>query len=91
VANETLDGRAVEKWEMVATMPNQPETRTFQWFDPELELAVRQEYPGGFVSELKNVSVGKQPDHLFSIPAGYERVSAPKGMPEGPQDAPGGK
>jgi hypothetical protein len=76
---------------MVATMPNQPETRTFQWFDPELDLAVRQEFPGGFVSELKNVSVGKQPDHLFSIPAGYERISAPQGMPGGSQGAPGGK
>lgn len=91
VAKETLDGRPVEKWEMVATMPNQPETRTFQWFDPELELAVRQEFPGGFVSELKNVSVGKQPDHLFSIPAGYERMAAPQGMPGGSQGAPGGK
>jgi len=91
VAKETLDGRPVEKWEMVATMPNQPETRTFQWFDPELDLAVRQEFPGGFVSELKNVSVGKQPDHLFSIPAGYERMSAPQGMPGGSQGAPGGK
>jgi len=91
VAKETLDGRAVEKWEMVATMPNQSPTRTFQWFDPELELAVRQEFPGGFVSELKSVSVGKQPDHLFSIPAGYERISAPQAMPGEAQGGPGGK
>jgi hypothetical protein len=81
VGMENLDGRQVEKWEMVATMPDQPETRTFQWFDPELDLAVRQEFPGGMVSELTNIRVGKQPDELFNIPAGYERMSTPQGMP----------
>jgi outer membrane lipoprotein-sorting protein len=84
VGEETLNGRPVEKWEMVATTPNQQPIRTFQWFDPELKLAVRQEFPGGFVSELNELNVGKQPDHLFTIPAGYERLSAPQGMPGGP-------
>jgi outer membrane lipoprotein-sorting protein len=88
VGNEALGGRKVEKWEMVVTMPNQPQTRTFQWFDPELDLAIRQEFPGGIVSELTNIRVGKQPDELFNIPAGYERVSAPEGIPGGPQAKP---
>jgi len=88
VAMENLGGRQVEKWEMVTTIPNQPETRTFQWFDPELDLAIRQEFPGGMVSELTNIRVGKQPDELFSIPAGYERMSVPQGMPGGPQNEP---
>ena len=90
VGQETLEGRTVEKWEMVATMPNQPPTQTYQWFDPELKLSVRQEFPGGFVSELKNVSVGTQPDHLFTIPAGYERIT-PQGMQGGAKGGPGGK
>jgi hypothetical protein len=90
VGQETLEGRSVEKWEVVATMPNQPPTRTFQWFDPEVGLAVRQEFPGGFVSELKNLSIEEQPDHLFNIPAGYERMSAPQGVPGGPAGAPSG-
>jgi len=81
VAEEDLDGRKVEKWEMVATMPDQPETRSFQWFDPELDLAVKQEFPGGMVSELTNIRVGKQPDELFNIPAGYERVDPSKELP----------
>jgi len=86
LGEETLDGRKVEKWEMVATLPDQPATSTFQWYDPELGLAVRQEFPGGFVSELKGVTVGAQPDHLFSIPAGYERIAAPEGMPGEPSE-----
>jgi hypothetical protein len=87
VGTETVDGRELEKWEMVATAPDQPATRSFQWYDPELELAVRQEFPGGMVSEMKNIRVGKQPDELFNIPAGYERMTMPQGMPGG---SPGG-
>lgn len=83
VAMVDLGGRKVEKWEMVATSPNRPEMRTFQWYDPELDLAVRQELPGGMVSELTNIRVGEQPDELFNIPAGYERIAAPQGIPEG--------
>lgn len=83
VATEELNGRRGEKWELVATMPGRPETRIFQWFDPEFKFAVRQEFPGGMVSELKNIRVGKQPDDLFKIPVGYEQVTAPvpQGMP----------
>ncbi|MCG6860440.1 MAG: hypothetical protein LJE70_04045 [Chromatiaceae bacterium] len=84
VAMENVDGRQVEKWEMVATTPDKPETRSFKWFDPELDLAIRQEFPGGMISELKNIRVGKQPDELFNIPAGYERMSAPRATPGGP-------
>jgi len=81
IAEEELNGRVVEKWEMVATMPDQQETRSFQWFDPELGLAIKQKFPEGMVSELTNIRVGKQPDELFNIPAGYERVDPSKDMP----------
>lgn len=83
VGRETLDGRQVEKWEVTSTQPDGTTNRTFQWYDPELQIAVRQEFPGGFVSELKSIRVGQQPDHLFSMPAGYERIAAPQGMPSG--------
>jgi len=85
VGNEDVNGRQVEKWETITTVPNQPETRTFEWYDPEIGLATRQELPGGMVSELTNIRVGKQPDELFNIPAGYERMSIPQGMPSDAQ------
>lgn len=91
IAMEQLNGRQVEKWEMTVTMPDQPEKRAFHWFDPELDLTVRREFPGGMVSELKNIRVGEQPDELFSIPAGYERMALPQGMPGGPPPQPPGK
>jgi hypothetical protein len=83
IGPDTLDGRKVEKWEMVTTVPNRPPMHAFQWYNPTLNLVIRQEFPGGFSTELKNIEVGRQPDHLFSIPAGYERISALGGMPGG--------
>jgi len=88
IGPDTLEGRKVEKWEMATTLPNRPPIHAFQWYDPTLKLMVRQESPGGLSMQLKNIQVGKQPDHLFSIPAGYERISAPGGMPGGPGSGP---
>lgn len=83
VAIETLEGRKVEKWEVIATLPNQAPSKSYQWYDPELGLAVRQDLPGGYVSEFRNIRVGEQPEALFSIPAGYTRVEQPAGVPGG--------
>ncbi|EGV33740.1 hypothetical protein ThidrDRAFT_0429 [Thiorhodococcus drewsii AZ1] len=77
VGKETIDGRAVEKWEMTSAAPNQQPVKTFQWYDPELKLSVREEFPGGYVRELDRIQVGDQPDALFDIPAGYSRMESP--------------
>ncbi|EGV17246.1 hypothetical protein [Thiocapsa marina] len=74
VGTETIDGREVEKWEMTTTAPDRPPTRVLQWYDPELKLSVREEFPGGGVRELKSIRIGPQPDHLFAVPAGYTRM-----------------
>jgi hypothetical protein len=84
VGRETLDGREVEKWEMVASGPNRPESRTFQWYDPELELVIRQEFPGGIVNELRNIVVGEQREELFVVPSDYTRMTPPPGAMGGP-------
>ncbi|EXJ15328.1 hypothetical protein [Imhoffiella purpurea] len=77
LGEETVDGRAVEKWEMTSAMPNQQPVKTFQWYDPELKLSVREEFPGGYVRELDHIQVGPQPDALFAIPDGYSRMESP--------------
>lgn len=83
VGNETIEGRPVEKWQMTTTAPNQQPTRTFQWYDPQLKLSVREEFPGGYVRELKSIRVGEQPDHLFNVPAGYTRTEMPQASQPG--------
>lgn len=77
IGAETIGGRGVEKWEMTTVVPDQPPLRTFQWYDPELKLSVREEFPGGNVRELDRIQIGPQPDDLFAIPAGYARMETP--------------
>jgi hypothetical protein len=79
VGEETLSGRETEKWKIEMTRPDGQTVSTFEWYDPELELAIKQEFPGGMVSEITNIRVGAQPDQLFGVPAGYERMSMPPG------------
>ncbi len=88
LGTETFEGRVVEKWETTTTVPGQQPTVTFQWYDPELKLAVRDELAGGFVSELKNIRIGPQPDSLFAVPDGYTRMTAPPGGGQPPKPAP---
>ena len=74
LGKETLNGRSVEKWELVTTEPGGQSTKSWQWYDPELRIAVREELPGGYARELRNIVVGPQPPELFEVPAGYRRV-----------------
>ena len=77
VGTETIGGRGVEKWQMTSVAPNQAPVQTFQWYDPDLKLSIREEFGGGFVRELTNIQVGAQPDQLFSVPEGYSRMEQP--------------
>jgi hypothetical protein len=85
IGRETLNGRNTEKWEMKATRPGGQSSVAYQWFDPELNLNIREEQPGGVVSELRNIRIGKQPADLFTVPPGYKPMSIPQGSDPGPQ------
>lgn len=76
LGRETLNGRPVEKWELVTTEPHGQSTKSWQWYDPELRIAVREELPGGYARELRNIVVAPQPPELFELPTGYHRVEA---------------
>lgn len=73
---ETLNGREVEKWEMVVTVPEQPPLRTLQWYDPVLKLAVREQFPGDNMQALEHIQLGAQADELFRVPADYSRMES---------------
>jgi len=83
LGQDVLDERQTEKWRIEMTRPDGQTISTLEWYDPELDIAIKQELPGGGSNELSNIRVGPQPDHLFGIPAGYERMAAPQ-MPGQP-------
>jgi hypothetical protein len=75
VGKEMLGSRATEKWEMVTKRSNGQTTTATQWFDVELGLVIREELPGGYLRELRDIRVGPQDPALFEVPAGYRQVA----------------
>jgi outer membrane lipoprotein-sorting protein len=88
VAKEQVEGRTVEKWETTISRPGQQTLRSVQWLDRELAVPVRGEGPDGSTFALRNIQVGPQPGELFTVPAGYQKLTVPQGQPGG---APAGR
>lgn len=77
IGQQTLNGRQVEHWEQSTSLPDGVVQRVSQWYDPQLQIAIREELPGGYFRELRNIVVAKQPAQLFEVPAGYQRLERP--------------
>ncbi|AKH20443.1 hypothetical protein [Sedimenticola thiotaurini] len=71
---EQFDGRTVEKWEMTVSQGDQPVQRSLRWFDPQLNLAIREESPLGYVRELRNITIAPQNPGLFQVPAEFRKI-----------------
>jgi len=85
VGREALGPRATEKWQMTVVHPGGEPTRSLQWYDPQLGVAIREELPGGYVREMSDIQIGKQPDSLFEVPQDYRNISSDDaGEPPGP-------
>jgi outer membrane lipoprotein-sorting protein len=88
VGKEQVEGRTVEKWETTMSRPGQQAMRSVQWLDPELGVPVRGEGPDGSSFALRNIKVGPQAAELFTVPAGYQKLTPPQGQSGG---APAGR
>lgn len=77
ITTETVSNREAQKWQLVITRPNGMRHESFQWYDPELRIAIREEIPGGYIRELRNITLGKPDASLFKIPEGYTRLDGP--------------
>jgi hypothetical protein len=79
LGTEQIHGRQTEKWLWRTLTPDgQMETAT-QWYDPELKMAIREELPGGYIRELRDIKIGAQEKTLFEIPEGYKQVESLQG------------
>ena len=79
LGKETVNGRSTEKWELTAKGPDGNSMVTHQWYDPEINMNIREEGPGGYIRDITNIRVGPQPKELFGVPAGYNEISMPQG------------
>ena len=76
VGSETVNGRSTIKYEGTKA---DGET-SYVWLDPSLRFPVKWQGKNG-AGELRNINVGSQPASLFEIPAGYQKMQMPMGMP----------
>lgn len=78
---ENYEGRTVEVWETVMTDAKGQSQRSERWYDPGLDVAVKEVFPGGYGRELHNIRVGPQPASLFASPAasGFKLIEIPAG------------
>jgi hypothetical protein len=79
---EKLNGRNTEKWQRTLSRPNGKSTISYQWYDPALKIAIKEELPGGYIRELKNIVVSRQSDNLFSVPDDFVKMESQSMRPE---------
>jgi hypothetical protein len=76
LGTERVGGHSTQRWRMVPREPQRQWAAVTVWVAPGLGgLIVRTEQPTGLSSELTDIHLGPQPESLFQIPAGYQRVS----------------
>jgi hypothetical protein len=75
IGKEDVDGRITDKYRIVSTNAG-AKTIIFQWFSPDIGIPVKTAAEdGSWTMEYKNIKMGGQPDSLFEIPAGYNKMS----------------
>ncbi|MCW9012785.1 MAG: DUF4412 domain-containing protein [Gammaproteobacteria bacterium] len=74
LGKEIMNGRKTEKWQRLLSRPDGSKMVSYQWYDPELEIAIREELPGGYVRELRNIKIARQKSSLFKIPDEFKKV-----------------
>lgn len=75
LGNDNLHGRKVEQWEYHYSNPAGQQRLSKQWYDSELKMVIREEMPGGYLREIKNIKIAKQDAKLFSVPKGYKKIN----------------
>jgi len=74
LGNALLDGRDTERWQLTISRDDVESIQSTQWYDPELEIVIREELPGGYFRELTDIQLAEQPAKLFRIPDSYRKM-----------------
>ncbi|MDD5255089.1 MAG: hypothetical protein PHR11_03440 [Candidatus Omnitrophica bacterium] len=76
IGEETIGGRAAKKFRIGYRQDAKEET-VFQWYVPDFSIPVKiAAGDGSWVMEYRNIRMGKQPESLFEVPAGYKKFSS---------------
>ena len=70
LGDEQLNNRATNKWLQKIKLANGETEQSFQWFDKELKISIRETFSNGNSQELRNIVVENLADTLFTMPVG---------------------
>ncbi len=74
VGKEMVDEQNSDKYRVTYSMDNKVYT-AFVWMLPGVDVPIKKAAEdGSWVIKYKRIYVGKQPDELFEIPAGYQKI-----------------
>ncbi len=77
VGSETINGKETDKYHVIFEMLGK-KIGVFQWVDKAtIEPVKTQAEDGSWTIEYRNLVKAPQPDSLFEIPAGYQKLEAP--------------
>lgn len=80
VGNETVDGHPAKKYLITYKWDNK-QNQVYQWWATDINFPVKTSaVDGSWMQEFKNIKMGSQPDSLFEVPSGYQKMQIPGGM-----------
>jgi hypothetical protein len=82
VGSETIDGHPTKKY-LITYKTHDKNEQVYQWLAMDINFPVKTAaLDGSWTQEFKNVKMGSQPDSLFVVPSGYQKMQMPQ-MPGG--------
>ncbi len=75
MGEEQVGGKPAKKFRVVYRQDGREES-VFQWYVPEFSMPIKiAAGDGSWVMEYRNIKLGRQPESLFELPAGYKKFS----------------
>ena len=80
VGSEIVDGHPAKKY-LITYQSGKAKEQMYQWWATDINFPVKSSaVDGSWVQEFKNIKFGVQPNSLFELPVGYQKIQMPGGM-----------
>ena len=81
LSSETIDGHETKKFE-VHYLDKKNLRKAHQWIATDLNYPIKiSALDGSWSTEYRNIRIASQPDNLFEIPPGFDKISRPEATP----------
>ncbi len=77
MGRETIDGHPATKYEITVTAEGKT-VKSYQWWATDLHFPIKTAAAdGSWTTAYQEIQIGAQPDKLFEVPAGYQKMTMP--------------